>query len=248
MATIILDIETVGEDWNSLDETTKNVLTRWISRSTRNQEEKDLLLFDIKSSLGFSALTGFIVAIGLYDLERNRGVVYYTGEGNESDEDNGEYVFKQRSEEQMLREFWDGAKHYDTFVTFNGRGFDIPFIIHRSIVHDITPSKNLMEGRYPSQQKSCRHVDLQDELTFFGSLPRRPSLHLFCRAFGIESPKLEVKGDDVAELFACKKFRDIALYNSRDVTATTILYQKWQKHLTFQTDKYTSDSEYIEYS
>ena len=63
-------------------------------------------------------------------------------------------------------------------------------------------------------------------------MTRRPSLHLFCRAYGIESPKAGgVAGDDVAELFAEKRFRDIALYNSRDVTATTELYRKWLEYL-----------------
>lgn len=234
MATLIFDIETVGDKWQEFDEVTKGVLTRWVEKTSRNPEEKQIMLADIESGLGFSPLTGFIVAVGLYDLERKRGVVYYTGHGNETDEVVGNYTYKQRSETLILQEFWEGVKHYDTFVTFNGRCFDVPFILHRSVVRGIKPTKNLMEGRYPSQQHNCRHVDLQDELTFFGAMHRRPSLHLFCRAYGIESPKGEVSGDDVAELFLQKKFRDIALYNSRDVIATTALYQKWLDYLKFE--------------
>ncbi len=234
MATLIFDIETVGEKWEDFDNVTKEVLTRWVNKTARNPDEKNALQEDIKAGLGFSPLTGFVVAIGLYDLERKQGVVYYTGNDNERDEVNGEYTYKQRSEEKMLMEFWEGAQHYDTFVTFNGRGFDVPFLLHRSVVNNIKPTKNLMESRYPAQQKSCRHVDLQDELTFFGAMYRKPSLHLFCRAYGIESPKGEVSGDDVAELFAHKKFRDIAYYNARDVVATTALYQKWLEYLSFK--------------
>ncbi len=234
MATLIFDIETVGEKWEEFDEVTKEVLLRWIYKTARTPEEKKVLQADLESGLGFSPLTGFVVAIGLYDLEREQGVVYYTGEGSEKDEVEGAYTYKQRSENEMLAEFWEGAKHYDTFVTFNGRGFDVPFLLHRSVVQAVVPTKNLMEGRYPSQQHSCRHVDLQDELTFFGAMFRRPSLHLFCRAYGIESPKGEVSGDDVAELFAHKKFRDIAYYNARDVVATTALYQKWLEYLSFK--------------
>jgi hypothetical protein len=89
-----------------------------------------------------------------------------------------------------------------------------------------------MEGRYLYQQKYVRHVDLQDQLTFYGAVHRRPSLHLFCRAFGIESPKANgVAGDDVAKLFRDKKFRDIATYNAGDVTATTELYKQWVTYL-----------------
>ncbi|HMO78542.1 MAG TPA: ribonuclease H-like domain-containing protein, partial [Candidatus Paceibacterota bacterium] len=185
-----------------------------------------------------------IVAIGVYDLERQSGAVYYSGLGTEADERVGEYVYKQRNEATMLAEFWEGARHYDTFVTFNGRGFDVPFLLHRSIANSVKPTKNLLEGRYPYQQKSCRHVDLQDELTFFGAMQRRPSLHLFCRAFGIESPKGEVSGDDVAELFANKKFRDIAHYNAKDVIATTALYKKWQDYLSYQNNPNSDDDDW----
>ena len=138
----------------------------------------------------------------------------------------------------MLEDFWKGAKSYDTFVTFNGRSFDAPFLMHRSIAQEVVPSVNLMEGRYLYQQKTIRHVDLQDQLTFYGAMMRKPSLHLFCRAYGIESPKVAgVSGDDVAELFMQKKFRDIALYNARDVAATTKLYEKWLNYLAPATFK-----------
>lgn len=231
MPTLVFDIETVGEKWEELDSTTQTVLTRWTDRVAKSETEKTAMQTDIKSGLGFSPLTGRIVAIGVYDVERNKGVVYYQGNGKEEDEEVGEYTLKSRSEAEMLSEFWSGAEHYDTFVTFNGRSFDVPFLLHRSVACEIKPTRNLMEGRYPSQQKSCRHVDLQDELTFFGAMSKRPSLHLFCRAYGINSPKEEVGGDDVAELFHEKKFRDIAIYNAKDVVATTLLYKKWQKYL-----------------
>jgi 3'-5' exonuclease len=187
--------------------------------------------------LGFSPLTGQLVALGLYDLERAKGVVYYVGRGDEEDFTEEGYSFRQRSEKDILADFWEGAKSYDTFVTFNGRGFDVPFLFHRSAIHGIRPTKNLLEGRYPYQQKSCRHVDLQDELTFYGAMSRRPSLHLFCRAYGIESPKGEVSGDDVAELFREKKFRDIASYNAKDVVATTELYLKWRDYFRFKPEE-----------
>jgi 3'-5' exonuclease len=232
MATLIFDIETVGEDWDDFDQTTKEVLSRWIHKTAKTVAEEESQITDLKEGLGFSPLTGKIVAIGVYDLERKQGAVYYTGEGTESDQEVDGYVLKQRSEKEMLEDFWEGAKSYDTFVTFNGRGFDVPFLLHRSVVHGVMPTCDLMEGRYLYQQKGVRHVDLQDQLTFYGAMFKRPSLHVFCRAYGIESPKGEgVSGDDIAELFLKKKFRDIALYNSRDVTATAALYEKWLTYL-----------------
>ncbi|MFM2381294.1 MAG: hypothetical protein RLZZ76_61 [Candidatus Parcubacteria bacterium] len=232
MATLIFDIETVGESWSLIDEVTKSVLTRSIERTAKSENERETHLLDLKQNLGFSPLTGKVVAIGLYDLERKQGAVYYTGAGKERDESDGNFVLKQRSEKEMLEDFWEGAKSYDTFVTYNGRGFDVPFLLHRSVAQGVIPTCDLMEGRYLYQQKGVRHVDLQDQLTFYGAMFRKPSLHLFCRAYGIESPKSEgVSGDDVAELFLQRQFRDIARYNARDVIATTTLYEKWLTYL-----------------
>ncbi len=231
MATLIFDIETVGEQWDTLDETTQLVLTRWAKRTARSDEEYLALERDIKEGLGFSPLTGFVVAIGVYDLERKQGAVYYTGEDGAADVDETDFKFKQRSEQQMLEDFWEGAKSYDTFVTFNGRGFDVPFLLHRAAVHGVPVMPELLQQRYLSQQRQVHHVDLQDQLTFYGAMSRRPALHLFCRAYGIESPKGQgVSGDDVTELFLQKKFRDIARYNAADVRATTALYERWLTH------------------
>ena len=232
MATLVFDIETVGENWEALDETTQASLTRWIDKTAKSEAEHVALLEDLQNGLGFSPLTGSIVSIALYDVERGLGAVYYTGKGNEVDEEVDGYKLKQRSEADMLEDFWEGAKSYDTFVTFNGRSFDVPFLLHRSVVHGVKPTQDLLQGRYLYQQKTCRHVDLQDQLTFYGAMYRRPNLHLFCRAYGIKSPKADgVAGDDVAELFRTEKFRDIAVYNAHDVIATTELYQKWLDYL-----------------
>jgi uncharacterized protein YprB with RNaseH-like and TPR domain len=231
MATLVFDIETVGESWDALDATTKSVLSRWIRRTAKNEEEYEVEMKDLREGLGFSPLTGQIVAIGLYDLERKQGVVYYQSE-DDVDSVVDEYVLKARSEKEMLEDFWEGAQSYDTFVTFNGRGFDVPFLNLRSAILGIRPTHDLMDGRYLYQQKQVRHIDLQDQMTFYGAMHRKPSLHLFCRAFDIASPKVDgIVGDDVAELFHAKKFRDIARYNARDVIATTALYEKWLSYL-----------------
>ena len=234
MATLVFDIETIGEDWAALDATTQAVLTRWIDHTAKDEAEHAALLADIKSGLGFSPLTGSIVAIGVYDLERAQGVVYYTGPTElVNDETDDVFTYKVRSEKEMLSDFWAGAKSYDTFVTFNGRGFDVPYLMHRAAINGITPTRDLMRGRYLYQQRDVTHIDLMDQLSFYGAVRRPGNLHLYCRAYGIESPKANgVAGDDVAELFHQKKFRDIVRYNARDVIATAKLYEVWRQYFS----------------
>ncbi|MEK7193522.1 MAG: ribonuclease H-like domain-containing protein [Patescibacteria group bacterium] len=233
---LILDIETIGEDFDALDKATKENLTRWIKKESDDEEEYKLALEDLKSGLGFSPLTGQIVAIGMLDYYKNEGAVYYQSPGQKTEETKEDGVtFKPMTEEEMLKRFWEAAQHYQVFITFNGRGFDIPFLMIRSAIFGIRPTKDLMRGRYLYQHNpEALHIDLLEQLSFYGATRRKGSLHLWARAFGIESPKVSgVTGDDVGPLFKKKKYLEIAKYNVGDLRATRALYEKWENYLQF---------------
>lgn len=236
MGKLVFDIETVGEDFDALDETTQEGLTRWIKKESNNEEEYQIALKELKDGLGFSPLTGEIVAIGVLDYEKNKGVVYYQapGEENKDFEEDG-IIFRQMTEKEMLDHFWKGAEKYAEFISFNGRAFDAPFLMIRSAVHRVRPTKDLTRARYLYQQSpSAVHIDLQDQLTFYGAVRRKGSLHLWSRVFGIKSPKADgIKGDDVARLFKEKKYKEIAKYNVGDLRATKELYDYWKDYIRF---------------
>lgn len=235
MAQLIIDIETIGEDFDVMDKTSQHMLTRWIEKTSKSEKELNAALIDIKNSLGFSPLTGQIVAIGVLDSISNKGAVYFQSPSKDIEEfeENG-IKFKTYSEEEMLSKFWELCKRYNEFITFNGRGFDIPFLMIRSAVNKIKPTKNLLSNRYLNSQKyDANHIDLFDQLTFYGAFRAKGfSLHMFARAFGIESPKANgVDGDDVAKLFKEKKFLEIAKYNAEDIKATKKLYDVWKTYI-----------------
>lgn len=236
MPKLIFDIETVGENFDLLDATTQEVLTRWIRRESGSDEEYERALADLKNGLGFSPLTGEIVAIGVLDAEKNEGGIYFqaAGTAQESFKEDG-IKYEALTEKAMLEKFWQIAEKYDEFVSFNGRSFDAPFLAVRSAIHKIKPSKDLLTNRYVNNQRfGAKHIDLLDQLTFYGAARKKGGLHLWCRAFGIKSPKAEgVTGDDVGKLFREKKFLDIARYNAGDLRATRELYGYWEKYLRF---------------
>ena len=228
MPRLIFDIETVGVEFNSLDEKSKEFVLKFAETKEDQEEAKD--------GLSFSPLTGEVVAIGILNPDTDKGAVYYrdpSGKNEQQSENNIQYTpFK--SEKEVLKEFWDTAQLYDQFVTFNGRGFDCPFLIVRSATHKIKPTKNLMPNRYESSDygKTITHVDLLDRLTFFGSVRRKGNLHMWCQAFGIDSPKDKgVTGDDVGRLFKEKKYLDIAQYCAGDLWATKDLFNYWDKYI-----------------
>jgi len=233
MNKLVFDIETVGEDYEQMDPVTQETLTKWIKKDAADDAQYQKLLADLKEGLGFSPLTGQIVAIGILDVEQNKGVVYFQAPGQQLAEfEQGSFKFKPMTEKEMLENFWEGAKKYQEFISFNGRGFDVPFLVARSAANKVKITKDLMSNRYLSSQKfGAMHIDLLDQLTFCGATSRK-ALHLWCRALGIESPKSKgVDGNSVAALFKDKKFIDIAKYNSADLVATKKLYEAWNEYM-----------------
>jgi len=232
---LVFDIETIGDDFDSLDKIAQDSLTSWIKKEASNEEEYGASLKDLKEGLGFSPLTGEIIAIGTLDPDENRGGVYFQAPGEKIEDFTEDGIkYKQMTEKGMLEQFWQIAQLYDEFISFNGREFDGPFLMVRSAYHGIRPTKSLSESRYPYQQKTCLHIDLIDQLTFQRNMRKKGSLHLWTSLFGIKSPKGEgITGEEVGKFFKEKKYLDIARYNARDLFATKELYEKWQKYLSF---------------
>ena len=233
---LIFDIETIGADFDNLDKPTQDSLTRWIKREAGEDMGKyNVMLKDLEEGLGFSPLTGEIVAIGVYDTARDKGTVYFQSSEAETEEySEANFTFKPRTEAEMLSDFWQGVKNYGELVSFNGRSFDVPFLLIRSAVHKVKPTINLMSNRYLSSQYGVRYVDLLDQLSFYGAVRRKGNLHLYCRALGIKSPKAGgITGDDVGRLFKDKEYKKIAEYNSWDLVATAELYKVWKEYIGF---------------
>src|SRR3989344_6102916 len=221
MPKLIFDIETVGVEFDSLDEKAQELL---LVNAKDDQERQT-----IREQLGLSPLTGRIVAIGVLNPETNKGAAYYQKQNNETDEQDGDIsLIPCDDEKAILKRFWEAAEHYDQFVTFNGHSFDCPFLMIRSAVNKIKPSVNLVHYRFTDKP----HFDLYDKITNYGAVRFKRSLHLWCAAFGIKSPKADgVSGYEVAGLFKKKRCRDIARYCFGDIVATKELHAYWEKYL-----------------
>lgn len=239
MPRLIFDIETVGVEFDSLDEKSQELLLRFA------ETPEDIEA--VKEGLGFSPLTGQVVAIGVLNPETAKGAVYFLDPASQPQNvqssvlnnvlNNEVQYISHKTEKELLKSFWDASAHYDQFITFNGRSFDAPYLMIRSAVNKIKPTKNLMTYRYESDQygKTIVHLDLLDRLTFFGAVRRKGNLHMWCKAFGIESPKSKgVSGEDVAQLFKDKEYFKIAEYCFDDVLATEKLYEYWEKYVNIK--------------
>lgn len=220
MSRIVFDIETIGSDFDGFSSEVQKYILGDGEDEKKNQEAKE--------KLGFWPLTGEIAAICLLNPDTNKGRVYFQAPGKKIApliEDGIEYLAM--SEKEILEKFWQEIKNYDQFISFNGRKFDCPFIVLRSAVLKIRPTRNLMPYRYSDQE----HIDLLDQLTFYDAF-RRFSLDFYCRTFKLDSAKLEgMSGDKVQEYFEKGKYLEIAKYCAADVRATAELFERWVKYI-----------------
>lgn len=235
MPKLVIDIETVGQNLKDLDEISKDYFKHWAENSAVDESAIEHELKKIEEGFSLSPLTAQVVCIGMLNPETDKGAIYYQNPDKPDNKFAQDGIqFEAMSEPDMLAKFWAGIKLYDEFITFNGRGFDIPFLLIRSAVHKIKPTKNLMSNRYLSSQfSSAKHIDLQDQLKFYGAVYGRGyNLHMYCRAFGIQSPKSHgVSGVHVKDMFAEKRYDDIAKYNVADIRSTAELYKVWDEYL-----------------
>ena len=180
-------------------------------------------------------LTAQVVCVSMLNAETGRGQSIFIAEDFEDSGEPGSVEFIPCADEtELLSAFWGVAKHYEHVVTFNGRGFDVPFVYLRSALLNVPITrKNWLGYRYAVEP----HCDLAEQLTFYSvsgrdGAARKFNLDFYCKAFGIESPKAQgVTGMDVPRLLAEKKFREIAEYCLRDVRATVELYKIWKERL-----------------
>jgi len=115
-------------------------------------------------------------------------------------------------------------------VSFNGRGFDVPVLKYRAMVHGLTCPRWFSEGdkwnNYDARYSQQYHLDLLEVLSDFGA-SARCSMHEVATAFGIPG-KLETAGDDVRALFEAGHIGAIRDYCETDVCTTLLIFLRWQ--------------------
>ena len=235
MATLVFDIETSALPVENFDATQQEYLFREADKLT-DEAAKTAKREDITRFMSLWPFTSQVVCIAMLNAESGRGQSLFVADDCEEVEaENADVKFIPCADEtELLTQFWEVAKKYDHIVTFNGRGFDVPFIYLRSALLNVPISKkNWLGYRYAVEP----HCDLAEQFTFYsvggqGGAARRFNLDFYCKAFGIESPKSAgVTGNDVTALMAAGKYREIAEYCLRDVRATVELYKIWKERL-----------------
>jgi len=237
------DIETIPRDYESFSESQKEYLVRY-AKDDEEVERK-------KAEMALTPLTAQVVVIGMQvnEIEGNEIIstspfAYVLDEAKQDDDfEEGvlesETPYKKMNELMILKSFWEiftkGKYQNAHLITFNGRNFDAPFLMLRSAIYGIRPSRNLMQG---TKFNYSLHTDLIDELCFFSpsayGATKRFNFDFYAREFGLTSPKSEgIDGSKVKDFYLEGRVDEIAEYCMRDVKATWDLYMIWRERLKF---------------
>jgi len=227
---LFLDIETVPQhpDFDSVPEIFKNL---WDKKSSyfRNEDQE---AGEVYQRAGIYAEFGKIICISV-GLVKNNG---------------GDKTLRLKSffgddEAKLLAEFFDLLKKLSDkkeilLCAHNGKEFDFPYIARRALINSMEiPAILDTAGKKPWEIKNLDTL----ELWKFGDYKNYTSLNLLVAAFGIPSPKDDIDGSQVAQVYYEEKNIDrIVNYCEKDVVAIVQLLLKYKGEALIPDDKIES--------
>jgi 3'-5' exonuclease len=215
---LFLDIETVPEveNFNELDDDMKQLF----EHKTQYQRKDDFTAEAFYDRAGIWAEFGKIVCIsvGYFIIKgdiRNFRVTSFWGD-----------------EKKILTDFSNLLNnHYNqpqhVLCGHNAKEFDIPFIARRMIINSIAiPAKLNLFGKKPWE---IPHLDTM-ELWKFGDYKHYSSVKLLTKILGIPTPKGDIDGSQVAEVFYKQKDIDrIVTYCEKDTIAVAQIFLRLRR-------------------
>ncbi|MEA2042025.1 MAG: 3'-5' exonuclease [Bacteroidota bacterium] len=213
---LFLDIETVPQEENFGD-LSLEMQELWMQKATRlDKNEKAHTLY---KKAGIYAEFGKIVCISVGFINTTK----------DSDSRLRLKSFFGTNEKQLLldfRELTESSYKNKYLCAHNGKEFDFPYIARRMLLNGISLPEPLdIAGKKPW---NIRHLDTL-QLWKFGDYKHYTSLKLLTTIFNIPSPKDDIDGSMVKEVYYKEKdLNRIMLYCEKDVTATVQLFMRYQ--------------------
>ena len=210
---LFLDIETVpeNENFNELSDAKKEL---WALK-TKYQRKEEFSAEEFYDRAGIWAEFGKIVCISVGhfvfqgDLRKFRVTSFF-----------GDEVTLLKDFKNLLNTHYNDARHL--LCGHNGKEFDFPYIARRMIIHNISlPHKLNLFGKKPWE---IPHLDTM-ELWKFGDFKNFTSLKLLTNILGIPSPKDDIDGSEVRDVFYNEKEIDrIVTYCEKDTIAVAQIF------------------------
>ena len=139
-------------------------------------------------------------------------------------------VVEDPAEATVLRGLAELVRGGATVVTWNGRRFDLPVLMFRSMRYGLQHSwyYGSRDCRYRYSEQG--HCDLADAMADYGATVPL-SLDSMARLIGLPGKFGDIDGAGVAQAYATGRIADIGSYCMADAAQTAFLWLRWQ-HLT----------------
>lgn len=142
------------------------------------------------------------------------------------------------TEKEILSTFFRAFKDLNTLpqlVSWNGSGFDIPVLIYRAMLYDLSVPLLFEEGnrinamRYDNyvNRYQTRHLDLMDRFSQYGG-SRREAMSIVANLYGLPG-KRDIDGSQVGDMVAQKQWQQLSIYCESDVLNTWLIYLRWMR-------------------
>ncbi|MFD1016945.1 3'-5' exonuclease [Winogradskyella rapida] len=210
---LFLDIETVPETAHYSDlDPTKQAL--WDAKS-RYQRKEEYSAEEFYDRAGIWAEFGKIVCISVGYIKMEDEVRQFRVTSFYGDEVKILNDFK-----TLLNTHYQEQKYL--LCAHNGKEFDFPYIARRMIIHHIElPNKLDLFGKKPWE---VPHLDTL-ELWKFGDYKTYTSLKLLTNVLGIPSPKDDIDGSEVYDVYyKTKEIERIVVYCEKDTIAVAQIF------------------------
>src|SRR5580658_4432547 len=142
MAKLVFDIETMALPLEGFDEGQLEYLFR-DAENLPDPALRQARRAEIQRFFSLWPLTGQIVCIAMANVDSFRGKVLFLAGESEAPSQEGRQLPTSvefvpcANEAEMLTEFWEVAVRYESIITFNGRGFDVPSIYLRPALSNV---------------------------------------------------------------------------------------------------------------
>lgn len=225
---LFLDIETVPEE-KTFQDLSKEKQQLWDDKS-KYQRKEDFTAEEFYDRAGIWAEFGKIacISVGFFkNKEDSRTFRLTTFKGTELQ------ILQDFS--NLLNTHFHKPQHI--LCAHNGKEFDFPFLARRMLIHGLPlPSKLDLFGKKPWE---VPHLDTL-ELWKFGDYKHYTSLKLLTNVLGIQTPKDDIDGSEVRDVFYEEADIDrIVTYCEKDVIAIA------QVILKFRQEELLEESEII---
>lgn len=136
--------------------------------------------------------------------------------------DNLELLYDE-DEKALLEKFWKFVENKDLkFITHNGYGFDIPFLIVRSCLNNVKITNNINKNKWNMEKSN--HFDTM--LFFSQNIFTNPNLHVLAHLQGIEFKDNKIRGNDVERLYGEGKIDEIKEHCKLDIEILEKVFRK----------------------